>query len=120
MGAFMRNLARMPKQDIEVDNRRVQRHRAGERQNAPISGRIPGSIQRIFDISRYGCQIETGDLADGANGQFVEIDFGTIVTRAIIRWSDRARLGLEFTRPLGSAQVDALLAEPAAIRLRRL
>ena len=120
----MRNLARMPKQDIEVDNRRVQRHRAGERQaasnSAPISGRIPGSIRRIFDISRYGCQIETGDLADGANGQFVEIDFGTIVTRAIIRWSDRARLGLEFTRPLGSAQVDALLAEPAAIRLRRL
>jgi hypothetical protein len=120
----MRNLARMPKQDIEVDHRRVQRQRAGEQQAAPISapksGRIPGSIQRIFDISRYGCQIETGDLADGATGQFVEIDFGTMLTRAIIRWSDSARLGVEFTRPLGSAQVDALLVEPAAIRLRRL
>ncbi len=120
----MRNLARMPKQDIEVDHRRVQRQRAGEPQaaphSAPLSGRIPGSIQRIFDISRYGCQIESADLADGANGQFVEIDFGTVVTRAIIRWSDCTRLGLEFTRPLGSAQVDTLLAEPAAIRLRRL
>jgi len=108
----MQTLARMPSQDIEVDNRRVQRMRAGEVQ--------PGRIQRIFDISRYGCQIESNDLADGANGQFVEIDFGTVVTRAIIRWSDRARLGLEFTRPLGSAQVDTLLNEPAPIRLRRL
>jgi hypothetical protein len=102
----------MPSQEIEVDHRRVQRQRAGEGQ--------AGRIQRIFDISRYGCQIESNDLADGANGQFVEIDFGTVVTRAIIRWSDRARLGLEFTRPLGSGQVDTLLAEPAPIRLRRL
>ena len=108
----MQTLARMPSQEIEVDHRRVQRQRAGEGQ--------AGRIQRIFDISRYGCQIESNDLADGANGQFVEIDFGTVVTRAIIRWSDRARLGLEFTRPLGSGQVDTLLAEPAPIRLRRL
>ena len=108
----MQTLARMPSQDIEVENRRVQRQRAGEGQS--------GRIQRIFDISRFGCQIETGDLADGSNGQFVEIDFGTVVTRAIIRWSDRARLGLEFARPLGSAQVDTLLTDPAPIRLRRL
>lgn len=112
----MRTLARMPKQDTEVDHRRVQRQRAGELQN----GRSPGSIRGIFDVSRYGCQIEANDLADGANGQFVEIDFGTVVTRAIIRWSDRTRLGLEFTRPLGSVQVDSLLAEPTPIRLRRL
>jgi hypothetical protein len=105
-------LARMPSQDNEVDNRRVPRKRAGEAQT--------GRIQRIFDISRYGCQIEANDLEDGANGQFVEIDFGTVVTRAIIRWSDRARLGLEFTRPLGSAQVDSLMAEASPIRLRRL
>ena len=112
----MQTLARMPTQDIEVDHRRVPRQRPGEAQ----TGRVPGSIQRIFDISRYGCQIEANDLADGANGQFVEIDFGTVVTRAIIRWSDRARLGLEFTRPLGSAQVDTLMADPTPIRLRRL
>lgn len=104
--------ARMLSHDVDVDNRRVERMRASE-----AAG---GRVQRIFDISRYGCQIESGDLTDGANGQFVEIDFGTIVTRAIIRWSDRARLGLEFARPLGSRQVDALLAEPASIRLRRL
>ena len=104
--------ARMLSQEVAVDNRRVQRMQAG----AASSGRV----QRIFDISRYGCQIESGDLADGANGQFVEIDFGSVVTRAIIRWSDRARLGLEFARPLGSREVDTLLAEPAPIRLRRL
>ena len=104
--------ARMLSHDQAVDNRRVQRLRAGE----AVSGRV----QRIFDISRYGCQIESNDLTDGTNGQFVEIDFGTVVTRAIIRWSDRARLGLEFARPLGSRDVDALLAEPAPIRLRRL
>ncbi|MFM9936506.1 MAG: PilZ domain-containing protein [Novosphingobium sp.] len=108
----MQTLARMPTQEAPVDNRRVKRQRAGEVQS--------GRIQRIFDISRFGCQIESNDLADGANGQFVEIDFGTVVTRAIIRWSDRARLGVEFTRPLGSGQVETLLAEPAPIRLRRL
>ncbi len=104
--------ARMLTQADTVENRRVQRTRAGN----PATGRV----QRIYDISRYGCQIESNDLADGANGQFVEIDFGTVVTRAIIRWSDRARLGVEFARPLGSRQVDALLAEPVPIRLRRL
>lgn len=104
--------ARMLSHDVAADNRRVHRMRAGDP--------LPGRMQRIFDISRYGCQIESSDLADGANGQFVEIDFGTVVTRAIIRWSDRARLGLEFARPLGSREVDALLAEPSPIRLRRL
>jgi len=108
----MQTLARMVSKDIKVDHRRVQRLLKAEQQ--------AGQIQRIFDISRYGCQIESNDLADGSNGQFVEIDFGTVVTRAIIRWSDRARLGLEFTRPLASAEVDTLLAEPAPIRLRRL
>lgn len=108
----MQSLARMPSQDTVVDNRRAERQRAG----GPQAGRT----QRIFDISRYGCQVESNDLADGANGQFVEIDFGTIVTRAIIRWSNRARLGLEFTRPLGSVQVEKLLSEPAPIRMRRL
>jgi len=108
----MQTLARMVSKDIKVDHRRVQRLDKAERQ--------AGRIQRIFDISRYGCQIESNDLADGSNGQFVEIDFGTVVTRAIIRWSDRARLGLEFTRPLASAEVDTLLAEPAPIRMRRL
>ena len=112
----MQTLARLPTREIEVDRRRIPRQRADEAQ----TGRVPGSIRRIFDISRYGCQIETNDLADGANGQFVEIDFGTVVTRAIIRWSDRARLGLEFTRPLGSVQVETLLTDPAPIRLRRL
>jgi hypothetical protein len=112
----MQNLARMPSQDIEVDHRRVQRQRVGGLQAELHRGRI----QRIFDISRYGCQIESLDLADSANGQFVEIDFGTVVTRAIIRWSDRTRLGVEFTRPLGSVQVATLLTEPAPIRLRRL
>ncbi len=104
--------ARMLSQEDAVDKRRVQRQRGGEK--------AAGRVQRIFDISRYGCQVESGELADGASGQFVEIDFGIVVTRAIIRWSDRARLGLEFARPLGSRQVDTLLAEPAAIRLRRL
>lgn len=108
--------ARMLPVDQVGESRRVQRMRAVD----PQQGQLGGRVQRIFDISRYGCQIESNDLADGANGQFVEIDFGTVVTRAIIRWSDRARLGLEFTRPLGSRQVDALLAEPAPIRLRRL
>jgi len=108
----MQVLTRMPSQDNEVDYRRAQRQRTGDLQ--------AGRIQRIFDISRYGCQIESNDLTDGSNGQFVEIDFGSLVTRAIIRWSDRARLGLEFTRPLGSAQVDTLLNDPAQIRLRRL
>lgn len=104
--------ARMLTQEVAVDNRRVQRQRAGKA--------ATGRVQRIFDISRYGCQIESNDLADGASGQFVEIDFGSVVTRAIIRWSDRARLGLEFARPLGSREVDSLLAEPAPIKLRRL
>ena len=104
--------ARMQMPVIAVDNRRVQR--------TTLCDSAQRRVQRIFDISRYGCQIESGDLADGASGQFVEIDFGSVVTRAIIRWSDRARLGLEFTRPLGSRQVDALLSEPAPIRLRRL
>ena len=108
--------ARMLPNDHAGDSRRVERMRAGDPQPSQPGGRV----QRIFDISRYGCQIESNDLADGAKGQFVEIDFGTVVTRAIIRWSDRARLGLEFARPLGSRQVDALLAEPAPIRLRRL
>lgn len=102
----------MPSPDREVDHRRIQRERIGED--------LQGRSQRIFDISRYGCQIESNDLSDGANGQFVEIDFGAHVTRAIIRWADRARLGVEFTRPLGSVQVEALLARPAPIRLRRL
>ena len=105
--------ARMLSQAHAVENRRVQRMSAGDAQ-------LAGRVQRIFDISRYGCQIESNDLADGTNGQFVEIDFGTVVTRAIIRWSDRTRVGLEFARPLGSRQVDTLLAEPAPIRLRRL
>lgn len=104
--------ARMLTHEDAVDNRRVQRQRAGENP--------AGRVQRIFDISRYGCQIESNDLADGASGQFVEIDFGSVVTRAIIRWSDRARLGLEFARPLGSREVDTLLTESAPIRLRRL
>jgi hypothetical protein len=106
----------MLSQGVDADNRRVNRMRAGEQPH----GLMPGRVQRIFDISRYGCQIETNDLTDGANGQFVEIDFGTVVTRAIIRWSDRARLGLEFARPLASKQVENLIAEPAPIRLRRL
>lgn len=105
-------LSRMPSPDIEVEHRRVPRQRLGDAQL--------GRSQRVFDISRYGCQIESNDLSDGANGQFVEIDFGAHVTRAIIRWADRARLGVEFTRPLGSVQVEALLAESAPIRLRRL
>lgn len=104
--------ARMLSQEDAVDNRRVQRMRAGDSAG--------NRVQRIYDISRYGCQIESNDLSDGANGQFLEIDFGSVVTRAIIRWSDRARLGVEFARPLGSREVDALLAEPVPIRLRRL
>ena len=112
MGKHMQVPARMLSQGIETDNRRVQRQRAGD----PMHGRV----QRIFDISRYGCQSESNDLTDGANGQFVEIDFGSIVTRAIIRWSDRARIGLEFARPLGSRQVETLITEPAPIRMRRL
>jgi hypothetical protein len=104
--------ARMLSREDAVDNRRVQRMRAADT--------AANRVQRIYDISRYGCQIESNDLADGASGQFVEIDFGSVVTRAIIRWSDRARLGVEFARPLGSREVDALLAEPAPIRLRRL
>jgi hypothetical protein len=104
--------ARMLTHEDAVDNRRVRRQRAGAHPD--------GRVQRIFDISRYGCQIESNDLADGASGQFIEIDFGSVVTRAIIRWSDRARLGLEFARPLGSREVDTLLAEPAPIKLRRL
>lgn len=111
-GICMQILARMPSQEIEVENRRVPRLRGIE---TP-----PGRTQRIFDISRFGCQIESCALSDGCNGQFVEIDFGTIVIRAIIRWSEGTRLGLEFTRPLGSADVDALLADPIPIRLRRL
>lgn len=104
--------ARMLSHEDAVDLRRVQRMRASEA--------TAGRVQRIYDISRYGCQIESNDLVDGASGQFVEIDFGSIVTRAIIRWSDRARLGVEFTKPLGSRDVDALLTQPAPIRLRRL
>lgn len=104
--------ARMLSHEDSVDNRRVQRMRASESAGS--------RVQRIYDISRYGCQIESNDLTDGANGQFLEIDFGNIITRAIIRWSDRARLGVEFARPLGSREVDALLAEPVSIRLRRL
>lgn len=104
--------ARMLSHEDAVDNRRVQRMRTGEA--------TAGRVQRIYDISRYGCQIESNDLLDGASGQFVEIDFGSVVTRAIIRWSDCARLGVEFARPLGSRDVDALLAEPSPIRLRRL
>ncbi len=108
--------ARMLSNDPVGDNRRVERLQTADTLRVQSAGRV----QRIFDISRYGCQIESNDLADGASGQFVEIDFGTVVTRAIIRWSDRARLGLEFARPLGSRQVDTLLSEPAPIRLRRL
>jgi hypothetical protein len=121
----MQILARMPKQEADPDRRRVLRQHAGADQAGKLAGALAGSgasrAPRIFDISRFGCQIEKGGLSDGANGQFVEIDFGgTLVTRAIIRWADHARLGLEFTRPLGSAQVEALLADPAPIRLRRL
>ena len=105
-------LSRMSSPDNEVDHRRVPRQR--------LNDGPPGRSQRVFDISRYGCQIESNDLSDGASGQFIEIDFGSHITRAIIRWADRARLGVEFTRPLGSGQVEALMAEPAPIRLRRL
>jgi hypothetical protein len=73
-------LSKMPSSDVQVEHRRIPRHRLGEG--------APGRSQRVFDISRYGCQIESNDLSDGANGQFVEIDFGSHVTRAIIRWAD--------------------------------
>jgi hypothetical protein len=117
----MQILARMPTQEADADRRRAVRQHAAQDQAGGFAGGPTGRPQRIFDISRFGCQVEIGGLSDGANGQFVEIDFGgTLVTRAIIRWADHARLGLEFTRPLGSAQVEGLLADPAPIRLRRL
>ena len=57
----------------------------------------------------------------GRIGQFVEIDFGSnILTRAIIRWAEPHRMGLEFTRPLASAQVDTVIETGTRVKLRRL
>lgn len=75
----------------------------------------------LADVSPYGCQIHSARSIDFRPGQFVEIDFGDdSPLRAIVRWSDAARLGLEFTRALAVARLDALLDTPGPVRLRRL
>ena len=76
---------------------------------------------RLVDVSAFGCLFEGGALEDGRIGQFVEIDFGSnILTRAIIRWSEPNRMGMEFTRPLSAANVDAVLAATTRAKFRRL
>ncbi|WP_295528949.1 hypothetical protein [Novosphingobium sp. Chol11] len=109
----MQTLARMSERGPTRDSRRLERIRAAIHSGA--------AGLRLVDVSAFGCQFEGGALEDGRVGQFVEIDFGSdIITRAIIRWSEPNRMGLEFTRPLAGAQVDKVVQTPTRVKLRRL
>jgi hypothetical protein len=109
----MQTLARLSEQGPTRDSRRLERIRSAVRSAA--------AGLRLVDVSAFGCQFEGGALEDGRIGQFVEIDFGSnILTRAIIRWSEPHRMGLEFTRPLAGAQVDTVIETGTRVKLRRL
>jgi hypothetical protein len=89
--------------------------RRRSRRNAGISS--PNAID-LVDISPFGCGLSLQDADNYQPGRFIEITFSEAVTaRAIIRWSTADRLGVEFSRALGSAQVDSISAslEPIAI-----
>lgn len=109
----MHTLARLSERGPTRDNRRLERIRAAVRSAA--------AGLRLVDVSAFGCQFEGGALEEGRIGQFVEIDFGSdILTRAIIRWSEPNRMGVEFTRPLAGAQVDTVIETGTRVKLRRL
>jgi hypothetical protein len=109
----MHTLARLSERGTTRDSRRLERIRTAMRSAA--------AGLRLVDISAFGCQFEGGALEDGRIGQFVEIDFGgDILTRAIIRWAEPNRMGLEFTRPLAGTHVDKVIETETRVKLRRL
>ena len=76
---------------------------------------------RLVDISDFGCQFEGSALEEWRIGQFVEIDFGgNILARAMIRWCEPYRVGVEFSRALSNANVNAVVTGDPCVKLRRL
>lgn len=77
--------------------------------------------RRLVDISPFGCGLEVAEAAYYQAGQFVQMTFDDDLTiRAIVRWTGETRLGLEFTRPLASAEVETALTPGVSIGFNRL
>ncbi len=109
----MQAMTRLSEHSEPRDDRRIERFRTATRSAL-------GAI-RLVDVSDFGCQFEVGALEEWRIGQFVEIDFGgNILARAIIRWCEPYRMGLEFSRALSNANVNAVVTGNSAITLRRL
>jgi hypothetical protein len=68
---------------------------------------------RLVDLSSNGCCLGFAEAVDYRPGQFVRLGFGgeKEAVRAIVRWCEPARIGVEFTTGLTSARIDAILGE---------
>jgi len=76
---------------------------------------------RMVDISPFGCGLEVAGAEFYQPGQFVQMTLGDDLTiRAIVRWTGKRRIGLEFTRPLASRDVQAALGMQGPSGLTRL
>ena len=85
-----------------------------------IAGQCATGQGRVFDItvndlSNGGCRFEYADphLAQGA--PLTLMINGTGPYQAYVRWREGPQVGVSFLRPLGDAQLDALMnGEPVA------
>jgi hypothetical protein len=90
-----------------------------ERRNRARHAMTPAnSIEavRLVDLSSNGCCLGFAEAVDYRPGQFVRLGFAgeTEAVRAIVRWCEPARIGVEFTTGLTGARIDAILGESRA------
>ena len=85
--------------------------RANPRREAAVGG--PAQAVRLVDLSSHGCCLGFAARADYRPGQFIRLGFseGRDVVSAIVRWTEGARLGAEFTNHLADDRIDAILGE---------
>lgn len=68
---------------------------------------------RLVDLSTHGCCLGFAATVDYRPGQFIRLGFSgdREAVRAIVRWTEGARIGAEFTCGLPADRIDAILSE---------
>ncbi len=85
--------------------------RAQPRREAASSGAT--QAVRLVDLSSHGCCLLFVSRADYRPGQFIRLGFaeGREVVSAIVRWTEGARVGAEFTAHMPDDRIDAILGD---------
>jgi len=86
----------------------VERRNRGRQVLAPVQAT---ETVRLVDLSTHGCSLGFAVATALRQGQFVRLAFHgqSDAVRAIVRWSDGCRVGVEFTRGLPGPAIDAIL-----------